>query len=197
MISSVSLSQDGDILICEDDQGQVMRFHALWLRDNASDPATRSPQNGQRLITISDIPDTIAMRTVHLDDGLVKIRFNDRDDFISYDEAWLMHHCYDRSDAMIADLRMPPDVMTWDEHLAKGMDNAVMPEAKFADLKTNNHILFSWLEGLNRFGVAKVTDGPIKSGALMDVAGLFGYVRETNYGKWFEVRTEVNPVNLA
>ena len=31
----------------------------------------------------------------------------------------------------------------------------------------------------------------------MDVASLFGFVRETNYGKWFEVRTEVNPVNLA
>ena len=29
------------------------------------------------------------------------------------------------------------------------------------------------------------------------VAALFGFVRETNYGKWFEVRTEVNPANLA
>ena len=197
MLSSVSLSQDGDILICKDDLGQVMRFHALWLRDNASDPATRSPQNGQRLITISDIPETIAMRTIHLDDDVVKIRFNDRDDVISYDGGWLTTHCYDRSDGAITDLRMPPDVLTWDQDLAKCMGNMAMPEAKFTDLKTDNHILFSWLEGLNRFGVARVTDGPIKSGALMDVAGLFGYVRETNYGKWFEVRTEVNPVNLA
>jgi alpha-ketoglutarate-dependent taurine dioxygenase len=32
---------------------------------------------------------------------------------------------------------------------------------------------------------------------LIKVAELFGYVRETNYGKWFEVRSEVNPSNLA
>ena len=29
------------------------------------------------------------------------------------------------------------------------------------------------------------------------MAALFGYVRETNYGRYFEVRTEVNPTNLA
>ena len=34
-------------------------------------------------------------------------------------------------------------------------------------------------------------------GALHKIVALFGYVRETNYGRHFEVRTEVNPVNLA
>jgi len=29
------------------------------------------------------------------------------------------------------------------------------------------------------------------------VAALFGYVRETNYGRSFDVRTQVNPINLA
>ncbi len=33
--------------------------------------------------------------------------------------------------------------------------------------------------------------------ALLKIAALFGYVRETNYGRYFEVRTEVNPTNLA
>ena len=32
---------------------------------------------------------------------------------------------------------------------------------------------------------------------MLEIADLFGFVRETNYGKWFEVRTEVNPSNLA
>jgi gamma-butyrobetaine dioxygenase len=38
---------------------------------------------------------------------------------------------------------------------------------------------------------------PAESGALLKVVELFGYVRETNYGRWFEVRAEVNPNNLA
>ena len=39
--------------------GTRRRFHAVWLRDNSFDQATRSPRNGQRLITIGDIsPET-------------------------------------------------------------------------------------------------------------------------------------------
>ena len=36
--------------------GRRQRFHAIWLRDNALDPETRSPGNGQRLIALGDIP---------------------------------------------------------------------------------------------------------------------------------------------
>jgi gamma-butyrobetaine dioxygenase len=42
-----------------------------------------------------------------------------------------------------------------------------------------------------------MTGGPVAEGALCDVAALFGFVRETNYGRWFDVRTEVKPSNLA
>ena len=42
-----------------------------------------------------------------------------------------------------------------------------------------------------------MTGGKIESGALIQVADLFGYVRETNYGKWFEIRSEINAINLA
>jgi hypothetical protein len=35
--------------------GECTRFHAVWLSDNALDPATRSPKTGQRPITLSDI----------------------------------------------------------------------------------------------------------------------------------------------
>ena len=42
-----------------------------------------------------------------------------------------------------------------------------------------------------------MTGGKIVSGALIQIAALFGYVRETNYGKWFEVRSEINAINLA
>ena len=55
----------------------------------------------------------------------------------------------------------------------------------------------AWLYGVRRYGFGKLTGGPVESGALLQVAALFGYVRETNYGKHFEVRTEVNPTNLA
>ena len=36
-----------------------------------------------------------------------------------------------------------------------------------------------------------------RSGELLDVTSLFGFARETNYGQYFDVRSEVNPANLA
>ena len=40
-------------------------------------------------------------------------------------------------------------------------------------------------------------NGPAVPGALFRVVDLFGHVRETNYGRHFDVRNQVNPVNLA
>ena len=54
-----------------------------------------------------------------------------------------------------------------------------------------------WLAEMARHGFAKVTGLRVEPGSLFDVVDLFGYVRETNYGRLFEVRTEVNPTNLA
>ncbi len=38
---------------------------------------------------------------------------------------------------------------------------------------------------------------PDKSAAIIDVTDLFGYVRETNYGRYFEIKAMANPDNLA
>ncbi len=65
------------------------------------------------------------------------------------------------------------------------------------DLSCGGAALRHWLGLVNRYGFGKVVNGPIEDGALFKIVDLFGYVRETNYGRHFEVRTEVNPTNLA
>jgi gamma-butyrobetaine dioxygenase len=55
----------------------------------------------------------------------------------------------------------------------------------------------NWMADVRKYGFGKVAKGPVEEGALFKIIDLFGYVRETNYGKHFEVRTEVNPSNLA
>ena len=191
MFTSITVENEGDVLVCRPATGQPMRFHAMWLRDNAHDEATRSSQNGQRLITLADIPSDIAIQSASLEGGSIAIRFTDRDKTVSYDGDWLATHCYDRQEPR-PDLWIAEESETWDQSLGNSL-----PSADFTSLHEDSDTLLTWLQGLNRHGVAKVTGGPVQSGALMDVAALFGYVRETNYGKWFEVRTEVNPVNLA
>ena len=46
-------------------------------------------------------------------------------------------------------------------------------------------------------GFVVLTDVPCQPGQILKVIEEFGFVRETNYGKLFEVRTEVDAINLA
>ena len=43
------------IILCRKD-GSSLRYHSTWLRDNSTDPKTRDKKNGQRLISVTDIP---------------------------------------------------------------------------------------------------------------------------------------------
>ncbi|MCE2518174.1 MAG: TauD/TfdA family dioxygenase [Alphaproteobacteria bacterium] len=188
MFSKVKLSENGQIITLSSSGGD-MRFHAMWMRDNAPDADTRSAVNGQRLITLNDIPADVAITDAGLDGDQVLVTFSDRPHAVAYDAAWLAQHCYDMPSSH-PPIWINPELTTW-------QGGARVPAADYKDVMTDDAAKLDWLEGLHRFGVAKLDGGPIESGALMDVAAIFGYVRETNYGKWFEVRTEVNPVNLA
>jgi alpha-ketoglutarate-dependent taurine dioxygenase len=72
-----------------------------------------------------------------------------------------------------------------------------VPCGDFARLQQGGAPLRDWLGQIVRYGFAKVVNAPVEPGALFRIVDLFGYVRETNYGRHFEVRTEVNPTNLA
>jgi [2-(trimethylamino)ethyl]phosphonate dioxygenase len=171
--------------------GGERRFHAVWLRDNAFDEATRSPGNGQRLITIGDIPAETRISAAEPAGSQLRVTFEPEGRTIGYDAAWLSEHAYDRHQS-----RAPgwtaPEIETWDAGLG-----GRIPGADFDTVGRNRSALGEWLFGIRRYGFGKLSGGPVESAALLRVADLFGYVRETNYGKYFEVRTEVNPTNLA
>ncbi|MBO0335148.1 gamma-butyrobetaine dioxygenase [Sneathiella sp. CAU 1612] len=191
-IENVEVAGDGDYIVLHTKRGDSLRFHAIWLRDNALDADTRSPQNGQRLITIDDIPADTRISNVSMDlPDRLTVTFQPEAKTLSYSLRWLQAHAYDIAEERPAGW-LGPNIELWDESL-----NSNVPMADFDSVKRDKMALTKWLSDIRRFGFAKMTGGPVKSGALLDVAALFGFVRETNYGKWFEVRAEVTPTNLA
>jgi len=190
-IQQASLEQSGAVLAITWQDGSQNRFHAIWLRDNAQDDKTRAPGNGQRLITLGDIPANTTLGDVKIDGATLLLTFAPENRTIRFEASWLMAHAYDqirtRPSGWLAD-----SVSTWDAAL-----NDQVPSADLGALKRDKYVLEQWLGAIRAYGFAKTTGGKITSGALLAVADLFGYVRETNYGKWFEVRAEVSPTNLA
>ena len=189
---AAELIEDGAALALTRADGTKTRFHAMWLRDNALDAETRAEANGQRLITVSDIPEDTRLASAALNGGdeLILV-FQPEGKTVSFPSAWLEAHAYDAAPPRQA-AWLGADVETWDGGL-----NSAVPAADFEAAKSNRAVLGDWLAAVRRFGFAKLTGGPVESGTLLKVVALFGYVRETNYGKWFEIRTEVNPTNLA
>ena len=167
------------------------RFHALWLRDNARDEKTRSPGNGQRMITILDIPAETKIAEASAAGGILSLRFEPEGRTIDFDGQWLARHAYDRHE------RHQPGwtgkgIERWDQRLLNHV-----PVESWTDVINDRRALGRWLAAVRRYGIAVMTDTPTEPGTLCKVAELFGYVRETNYGRFFEVRAEVNPNNLA
>ncbi|MEC8275544.1 MAG: TauD/TfdA family dioxygenase, partial [Pseudomonadota bacterium] len=193
-MTEVSILDQGAAIALTSEHG-TQRFHAIWLRDNAPDAATRAA-NGQRLITIADIPPQTHVTSARVDPGAGRLHlgFAPEGQEISFDLDWLRAHAYDRADndRQRKPGWTPPSVTLWDSALMNAVPSASLPE-----LQQDDAALAHWLAQVERYGFAKLTDGPVAEGALFSVVDLFGYVRETNYGRLFEVRTEINPTNLA
>lgn len=169
---------------------EIMRFHAIWLRDNAQDDETRDQINGQRLIALKEIPSDTWVSDARVEADSLVITFKPENKVVRYDFDWLMENNYDE----VKNLKrgwISQDHETWDADLA------FVPSCDFDKLIKRNILTLKWLADVRKYGFGKITNGPITEGALFKVIELFGYVRETNYGKHFEVRTEVNPSNLA
>ena len=63
---SVKVINSGKAILLSRKQGAPLRYHSTWLRDNALDSETRDKKNGQRLISISDIPVTTYIKSASL-----------------------------------------------------------------------------------------------------------------------------------
>ena len=190
-MANARVFQDGSVLALEVDLGKTLRFHAIWLRDNAWDGATRSPGNGQRLIALRDIPRDTRIETATVSGERLTVHFAPEGRSIDYDIGWLRTHAYDRHHVRVPGW-IAESCRTWDGGL-----NSAVPVGDFEAVRSDRAARRQWLAEVRRHGFAKLTGGPIAPGALLQVAALFGFVRETNYGVYFEVRTEVNPTNLA
>lgn len=162
--------------------GTICRFHYLWLRDNC--PNCRSP-NGQKLHETNQLDPRIRPKSVSSTDSELVVRWDDGTESV-FDAAFLLQHNYDtpleRSDRAQLWTRTTRGQVQRHDYDAVKMD-AVARTA--------------WLSDVAVYGFSLLRNVPAVEEKLFDVVTLFGFVRVTNYGRLFEVRTEENPSNLA
>jgi gamma-butyrobetaine dioxygenase len=163
----------------------------MWLRDNAPDTETRNPGNGQRLITLLDIPPETRIADALWADGRLSLRFEPEGKVVAFDPDWLLAQAYDKPPPPASGWT-GPHITRWDAGLTDQT-----PVEDYDAICVDKAARLRWLNAIRRYGFARLTNVPTSPGIALDVAHLFGHVRETNYGRAFDVRAEVNPNNLA
>lgn len=159
--------------------GLTREFAYIWLRDNAREVRHA---NGQKIIETTDIPLDIKPQSVSTGERL-EILWQDDPAPASYDADWL---------------RREHGLPTQPRKRWAGADmQDQLPRFSLSDCQTNNSVLRQMLDSVYTLGFAIIHDVPTHEQSLFDVIDLFGYVRETNYGRLFDVRVEHNPSNMA
>lgn len=171
----------------------VYRFHAVWLRDNALDEQTRSQINGQRLITLLEQPADIKIDSASLENQELLVRFVGDSQNYRYPLAWLLEHHYDCSDNNARSKGwLTSSIKTWGRE-----QQTRIVKVSFNELLRCDEVLYGWLSAIERYGFGIVNHLDDDPDSLFKVVARFGFIRETNYGRAFEVKAQINPSNLA
>lgn len=164
--------------------GLERRCHAAWLRDNSPAPDNSDPRTGQRFFDIARLEGEILLRRARLtEDGHLEVLLAPDGHSTRFTADWL------RRGYRTAPRHQP---RLWGSEAGGQLPSAALPR-----LQADRRALYDWLVGLADWGVARLTEVPCAPGAGEAVIRLFGYVRETNYGRVFDVVSQLNPNNLA
>jgi gamma-butyrobetaine dioxygenase len=174
---------------------QALGVPAVWLRHNCPCPDCRDPVTGQRLVEITEISNgTVASVTAELADSL-EVTFTPGGHRSVFSRAWLAANGNPVSQR---DAHDASDPRTEDGKVAwRAADLAALPAADWASYLTDDEVREYLLDAVARYGAGLLRGVPAEDGMVTAVAETFGYVRETNYGRIFDVRVVADPANLA
>ncbi|NDH50611.1 MAG: DUF971 domain-containing protein [Betaproteobacteria bacterium] len=175
----VDLSQPG---------GPRLRFADYWLRDNCRCRSCRHAGNGQKLYAITDLPaDLSASEAAITESNTLRVLWSDGH-CSEYPMAWLVEHDL----AAVARSKRLRQVELWDRGLI-----AQLPVADWPALLADPVLELGWLERYHALGFGLLRSVPCEPGTVAEVGDRLGFVRVTNYGRLFDVRSVPNPSNLA
>jgi gamma-butyrobetaine dioxygenase len=161
---------------------------ASWLRASCPCASCLDPGGGQRLADITDHPADARFRSVTEDGDSYVVTFEPDGHRAVIARSWLAGALAPvpagrTEDAKrlwdAADFADGPPHGTWDRYLADTRHRA------------------SCLASLLRDGFVLLRGVPPRPGTVLEVAASMGFVRETNYGRLFDVQAKVDPANLA
>ena len=159
--------------------------HPLWLRERCTDAASIDPKTRQRLQDPSDFDAALTLLAVSQPvAGMFRVRFSDGHEG-TFDAAAILAEA-----ALASASHDCPAPRLWDGKLSP------LPRARWC-AGPEDAQLESWLESFLTLGFVILEGVPAEPGMVLKVGAQFGFVRETNFGALFNVRSTPEATDLA
>ena len=172
--------RDGGIELGWDD-GAVTRFHPMTLRENAPDPETTHPVTREQALMLHEIPGDLSAVGTRIDPaGALEVEWS-TGERSRYHPGWLRVH----GPGLKGEDFVLPDRRLWDSSLT-------VPRFDGTKVTTDEGERARWAEALHVYGVAIVEGLGTDEGVIEAVPGLLGPLRDTNFGRIFEVKTKAD-----
>ncbi|MBV8842368.1 MAG: TauD/TfdA family dioxygenase [Bryobacterales bacterium] len=175
------LSYDADRVSIVWKDGSAGEFHSLWLRDN--DPVNRDGRTGQRLIDVADLPLDVQIERAVPAKNALRVFWTD---FVAaeFPLEWL------REQSCCSAIAPAPELWRTDH-------GCLLHRFCYQKIRDSPKCRLDWLRAIATRGIAFLENVPPFDGQTLEIASLIGWVRETNYGRVFDVRAVPNANNLA
>ena len=182
-VRALEISSDRRRIVVTWADGRTTAAPAGWLADNAEGAC--DPASGHRLGSALALADEV--QDARLDGDALALWLG------SGQARRVSLAALARADAGWGDAAPGPSAELWPAAAALAAEPAVSFEAYLAD----DRALAKTLGQVVRRGIAFLTGVGTEPGAVERITAQFGHIRETNYGRLFDVREEAAPTHLA
>ena len=189
--------QNGECLNVHWSDGERSCFPSVYLRDNCIDYKT---QNGHRLFEtyqLNDDQTKINDCSMDKDNEMISVQWNDKSNNV-FSAEWLYQNSCNQTHRQLKKEQFTKNITLWDNQMFE-----LSETCKFSEIEQHESQIEIYRQ-LREFGVCLVRNAPVTESydsmndpPVVNVGNFLGFVRSTNYGKYFDVRSMSNSNHLA
>ncbi|MEO1331666.1 MAG: TauD/TfdA family dioxygenase, partial [Pseudomonadota bacterium] len=166
----------------------VSRLLGWWLIDNCPSPERCSPVTREQLFDLSRLPDEFGPVAARIEAGALVVDWSHGEGSSRFDPGWLSAHDYGAG----YDGEDRPEPRLW-----RAADMPEPPTVEGARILEDDQALEDWLSAVAVYGFGRLRDAPRAPGDVERICARIGTIRETNFGRVFDVRARLDADSAA
>ncbi len=174
--------------------GRISRFHHIWLRDNCPCAECVHQITKEQMFELVAVSPDIHPTSASIGpDGSLDLSWIEDGEPSKIHRSeihpgWLRANCYSTE----ARNERRSDQILWDTTTFREP-----PTFDGVAIMNDNDALLEWLIALRTYGVSRVQNVPCEVDAIGELVARIGFLRETNFGVIWDVKSEPNPITNA